>query len=157
MNIQYVTIPEGQNCAALFDRMKIDPPLTTEHQKEVFRDKLFKAQGAIEEALKEIWEKENDFEVGWDFDNQYWLHGGIYSERIFCPLYAETVATALRSVEDSERWIFSTVCEIIVNPDGKTLGECVEDRGEFYISDGTVYIIEDEMKLEFRKILGAEV
>ncbi len=154
--MNYVTLRSGQNYGVLFDRIDIDPPLQSESEQEAFRKKLFAAQGAIEKALKEKWEVEHDFDVGWDFDYSYWLHGGIYSDRIFCSEYAATVSSALSSVEDSERWVYHTVCEIEVNPDGKTAAESQENRGEFYITNGAIYILEDDMPRQFREVLGAK-
>lgn len=155
-NLNYVTLRKGQDNRVLFERMEITPKLKTEAEQEAFRKKLFATQGAIEEALKEKWEAGKDFEVGWDYDYSYSLHGGIYSDRIFCSEYAATVAMALSSVEDSDRWVYHTVCEIEVNPDGKTPAECIECRGEFYITHDTIYIFDFNMPCEFRVILGAK-
>ena len=154
-SITYITLKDGQRSSDLLDRFKIEPPSRTEREKELFRKKLFAAQGAVEDALNELWNDGSSFKVGWDFDYCYSLHGGIYSDKIFCPAYAATVATALCSVEDSDRWVYHTVCEIEVNPNGKTAAECIEYRGQFYITNSAVYIYEDEMKLEYRKRLGA--
>lgn len=155
-HVNYVTLMSGQDNHALFERMEIAPPLKTEAEQEAFRKKLFAAQGAIEDALKEKWEAGQDFEVGWDFDYSYSLHGGIYSDRIFCPEYVTSVAMALCSVEDSDRWVYHTICEIEVNPDGKTPAECIEYRGEFYITHDTVYIFDCHMPHGFRELLGAK-
>ena len=153
--IAYVTLKNGQCSSDLIDRLKMEPPSRTEREKELFRKKLFAAQAAVEDALKDLWGEGSSFEVGWDFDYSYSLHGGIYSDKIFCPAYAVTVALALCSVEDSDRWVYHTVCEIEVNPNGRTPAESIEDRGQFYITNSAVYFYEDEMKLEFRKRLGA--
>lgn len=155
-DLNYVTLANGQDCSALFGRMEIIPPLITEAEKKAFRDKLFSAQGRIEKALKDKWVSGKDFEVGWDFDYSYSLHGGIYSPRIFCPEYVEIVVKAICSSEDPHRWVYHTVCEIEVNPNGKTPAECIEFRGEFYITYNTIYIYESQMKREFREMLGTK-
>jgi hypothetical protein len=93
--------------------------------------------------------------VGWDFDYCRHACGGIYSEAAFSKAYVETVADALRKVDSKGAWTYHTVCEILVNPDGKTMGERFEDRGQFFIR-GDVCYIEDSMAAHYRRRLGCE-
>jgi hypothetical protein len=130
--------------------------LTTEAEKERFRNEVFTVQGAVEEALKRKWKPIDDFEVGWDFNYCYHTCGGIYSHEIFCHDYVATVLAALRSVDPDGRWTYHTVCEIIVNPDGKTAAEAMEDRGEFFVRGGVCYINGATMKREWREQLGCQ-
>jgi hypothetical protein len=127
--------------------------LATEAEQERFRDEVFRVQGAVVDALKLKWQEKDDFEVGWDFNYCYHTCGGIYSDRIFGQAYVETIGEALKSVDPARRWTYHTVCEILVNPEGKTLGEAIEDRGEFFVRGETCYI-HGAMKREWRARLG---
>jgi hypothetical protein len=122
--------------------------LPTEADKKQFRDEVFTVQGAVEDALKAKWDKEDDFAVGWDFDYCYHTCGGIYSDRIFCKAYVETIGNALKSVDADGRWTYHTVCEVIIN------SEEVENRGEFFVRGDTCYINGSRMKQEWRARLG---
>jgi hypothetical protein len=130
--MRYVVLPDAdfeKEYHKAFQKQKLE----TETDKKQFRDAVFTVQGAVEDALKAKWEKADDFEVGWDADYCYHTCGGIYSDRVFCKDYVETIASALKSVDAEGRWTYHTVCEIIVNPDAKTIGESMEDRGEFFV------------------------
>ncbi len=128
--------------------------LENEDEKERFRDEVFSVQGAVEESLQAKWNKVDDFEVGWNFDYCYHTCGGIYSDRIFCEDYVKTIGKALSSVDSKGRWTYHTVCEIIVNPDAKTAGESIEDRGEFFVRGDTCYINGSTMKPEWHTRMG---
>jgi hypothetical protein len=67
----------------------------------------------------------------------------------------ETVADALRKVDSKGVWTYHTACEILVNPEGKNVGERFEDRGQFFIR-GDVCYIEDSMAHQHRRRLGCE-
>jgi hypothetical protein len=140
-----------------------DADVPSDADKERFRDTLFGVRGAVEEALAAKWQKvvykvglrpTGDFEVGWDFDYCFHTCGGIYSETVFCSDYVNTVADALASVDPKGEWVYHTVCEIVVNPEGKTIGEVVQRRGEFFIRAGICYINGTMMKKEWRARLG---
>jgi hypothetical protein len=126
----------------------------TEADKERFRDEVFTVQGAVEDDLKKKWEVGDDFEVGWDFNYCHHTCGGIYSDRIFCKDFVLAIRDALQSVDQDGRWTYHTVCEIEVNPEGKTAAESMEDRGEFFVRDGICYINGATMKREWRARLG---
>jgi hypothetical protein len=128
--------------------------LNTEAEREQFRDEVFSVQGAVEEALTRKWKPTDDFAVAWDFNYCYHTCGGIYSEEIFCAEYVATVLDALRSVDPEGRWTYHTVCEITVNPAGKTPAESTEDRGEFFVRGGACYINGSTMKPAWRKRIG---
>jgi hypothetical protein len=87
----------------------------------------------------------------------YWLCGGIYSNSIFCYDYLETIAGVLLDSRESELWAYDSVCEILVNPDGETAADSVDDRGEFFQRGRSVYINGELMLPEHRKQLGCEV
>ena len=128
--------------------------LTTEREQKRFRDEVFSVQGAIEEALLKKWKKVDDFEVGWDFNYCYHTCGGIYSERIFCRDYVATIHQAFQAVDPNGLWTYHTACEIIVNPEGRTAAEMIEERGEFFVRGDTCYINNASMKSEWRARLG---
>lgn len=151
--MQYVVLSEDlfkQEYHKAFEKQE----LAGEVAKSRFRDEVFEVQGTVEEALLRQWKKPDDFEVGWDFDYCYHTCGGIYSDRIFCPEYVLSVAEAVRSVDPTGRWTYHTVCEIVVNPQGKTAEEMTEDRGEFFIRGDACYINGTTMKREWRSRLG---
>jgi hypothetical protein len=126
----------------------------SEADKSRFRDAVHSVQGAVEELLKAKWKKQDDFEVGWDFEYCYHTCGGIYSDRVFCKAYVDTIGKALQSVDKEGRWTYHTACEIIVNPDGKTAAESIEDRGEFFVRNNTCYINGSTMNRDWRARLG---
>jgi hypothetical protein len=128
--------------------------LRNETEREKFRGTVFEIQGAIVEALKSKWTEKDDFEVGWDFDYYRYVCGGIYSEAIFCVEYVQTVVAALASVDRQGKWTYHTVCEILVNPAAKAMGEAIDDRSEFFVRGNTCYI-NTKMKAAHRKRLGA--
>lgn len=130
--------------------------LATEAEKAAFREEVFTIQGAVLAALERKWKEEDDFAVGWDFDYCFHTCGGIYSDRIFCNDYVVAVRDALQSVDGPGRWTYHTVCEILVAPDAKTAGEAIEDRGEFFLRNGTCYINATRMKRDWRARLGCD-
>ena len=130
--------------------------LETERTREQFREEVFSVQGAIEEALKRKWKPADDFAVGWDFNYCYHTCGGIYSEDIFCDDYVAELRHALRSVDPEGRWTYHTVCEITVNPAGKTPAESTEDRGEFFVRGDVCFINGSSMKPAWRRRLGCD-
>ncbi len=154
MSIRYNILPSPQYGRELGKR-NIKLSDATDTEKESLRAKIFTVQGAIDKALKQRWTEGEDFEVCWDFDYSHHACGGIYSERIFCKDYVATVIEVLENVPESEKWVYHTVCEILVNPKGKTMGERREDRGEFFIHDRAVFILADRMKKEHRLRLGS--
>ena len=154
MNIRYNILPDPQYARELGKSIKKLGD-ATDTERESLRVKIFTVQGAIDKALKQRWKEGEDFQVGWDFDYSYFACGGIYSERIFCKEYVTTVVEALEAVPEREKWVYHTVSEILVNPKGKTIGECQEDRGEFFIHDRAVFILADRMKKEHRLKLGS--
>jgi hypothetical protein len=130
--------------------------LKNETDRERFRSQVFSVQGAIDEALKSRWKEDDDYAVAWDFNYCFHTCGGIYSDRVFCEDYVRTIREALRSVDPEGVWTYHTVCEIIVNPNGKTAGEMTEDRGEFFVRSGVCYIDGATMKPEWRARLGCK-
>lgn len=101
-------------------------------------------QDNIRKKLSEKWQEEEDWEVGYDWNPYMTVYncGGIYSEKIFCREYVETIMKAISEAKDPSNTYYNTVSEIIVNPNGKTYGEMLEDWGEFYITEGKLYIHE---------------
>ncbi len=151
--MKYIVLDKDAFCAEYhkaFEKVNVQ----TEGEKDAFRKQVFSVQGAVEDALKQKWKVPDDFQVGWDFNYCYHTCGGVYSERIFCPDYIETIGSAIESVDPEGRWTYHTACEIEVNPAGKTIGECVENRGEFFIRGNACYINGSEMKRDWRARLG---
>lgn len=128
--------------------------LDTDEAREEFRDRVFIVRAAVENALLKKWKDPDDFEIGWNFN--YWFHtyGGVYSERVFCPELVTTIRDALASVDREGNWTHHMVCEIVVNPKGRTAAESMELRGEFFVRGGKFYINGSEMRREWRERLG---
>ena len=127
-----------------------------DNEKESFRKMVFTVQGAVEDILKLKWKNEIDFTVGWDFNYCRFTCGGVYSRRIFCEDYVKAVHFALSGADREGIWVYHTVCEILVNPDGKTSGECNEERGEFIVIGQQCVINGDSMKKEWRSFIGCD-
>ncbi len=130
-----------------------DLHLPTEEDKALFRDGIFAVQGAIEEALKSKWDSD-DFEVGWDFNYCYFTCGGIYSERIFCRQYVETIHEALQSIDPQGVWTYHTVCEISGDSGDVDHHPQVDCRGEFFVRGDICYVDGDRMELRWQAKLG---
>ncbi|MFT5328718.1 MAG: hypothetical protein ACI8P0_006633 [Planctomycetaceae bacterium] len=128
-----------------------------DHQKNVFFDVMIELQVETAKTLAKRWAKEVDWEVSRQCEAYYWLCGAIYSERIFGPDYLQAIATVLLGSADPELWAYDTVCEVLVNPDGKTAGECVDDRGEFFQRADAVFINGDSMESHHRRQLGCDL
>ncbi|NJL59020.1 MAG: hypothetical protein HC887_04570 [Desulfobacteraceae bacterium] len=117
-----------------------------EIERELIRIRIFEVRSVIENFLANKWVKNEDFEVGWDYtDYSFYRYGGIYSEKIFCTDYVQTIIAALDKIPDGNDWVYHTVCEIVVNPNGTTIAESTEYRGEFFIHNRSVNILKDEM------------
>lgn len=151
--MKYIVL-ENDDFTAEYHKAFQAQDLQSEPEKKRFRDELFGVQGAVEEALKENWQQPVDFEVGWDFNYCYHTCGGIYSDRIFCKDYVETISAALQSVDKNGLWTYHTACEIIVNPRALTIGESMEVRGEFFVRGDRCYINGSTMKPKWRAQLG---
>lgn len=128
--------------------------LQSDAARRQFREELFALQDAILSALEQEWIKVDDFEVSMEGD--YCLHccGGIYSERIFCAEYVTKVASVLAAADPAAKWTYHTCCEIVVNPEGKTAAEMMDDRGEFFLRGGTCVINGTTMAQAHRARLG---
>lgn len=153
--MKYVLIKEGEKTDLLY-RAKPNPPIINEADMASFRDRFFNARGDIEKALSEKWDEEHDFAVEWDFDYYYSLAGGIYSERIYCIEYINTILNVLNTLPGNDPWVYHTVCEIEVNPNGKTMAESVDFRGEFYLFKETLLVFESDMNKANRIKLGLD-
>src|SRR5262245_14517614 len=122
--VRYVTLDEEafrQEYRKAFQRVDV----RDKTEEDRFRHAVRSVQGAVEEALLKKWTATDDFQVGWDFSYCYHTCGGIYSERIFCADYIQTLVDTMRSIDGAGRWTYHTCCEIIVNPDGKTAAEAM--------------------------------
>ena len=95
-------------------------------------------------TLEKKWTEEEDWEVGYDWNPYKTIYncGGIYSQNIFCKQYVRTIMESIKLAKDPTNTFYHTVCEIVINPNGKTIGDMMEDWGEFYITEGKLYIHE---------------
>jgi hypothetical protein len=86
--------------------------VSSEIEKEKFRNSIFTTQKLIEDALLAKWKREDDFEIGWDFDYCYFVCGGVYSREMIGPDYVATVLKALKSAPEPHKWTFHSTCEL---------------------------------------------
>lgn len=85
-------------------------------------------------ALSAHWQEDcfgdADFALGDDWNASFHHCGGIYSDRIMCPLYVQTIASVLAEIPHAKRWTFHTAVEP-QNAD--------RSCGEFFIRDDILY------------------
>lgn len=123
--------------------------LKTERAQKRFRDEVFTVQSALERALKRRWEKEVDFEVGWDFNYCYHTCGGIYSRSIWSPDYVRTVIRTLDRVDPKGLWTYHTACEILDETESR-----LEFIGQIFFRGSACYIEGSSISRERRAGLG---
>ena len=71
-----------------------------------------------------------DFALGDDWQESFHHCGGIYSDEILCPLYADVLADTLATMPHAERWSYHTSVEL--------RSQRVPD-GQFFIRGGEFY------------------
>lgn len=75
---------------------------------------------------------------------QGWHHcGGIYSNRICCPQYVETIVGVIEKLPHARLWAYHTAVEVglYVDQEERAL---VNDTGQFFIRGGTLYTPKDK-------------
>lgn len=124
----------------------------SESDIEEYRKETFRNQEIIRNKLRQKWEEEEDWEVGYDWNLYMTVYncGGIYSDRIFCREYIETIMHGIKEAKDPSNTFYNTVCEIIIESDGKIIGE--DYRGELFITEGKVYIHEEMTEENIEKL-----
>ena len=105
--------------------------VSTDSDKDQLRDAIQTTQQLIVDALAAKWKKEDDYQVGWDFNYCYHVCGGIYSDSILCPDYLDSIAAALANAPDPSKWTYHTACE------------AGGIYGEFFIRNGVAYLPDD--------------
>lgn len=82
-----------------------------------------------------------DFAIGDDWTLSWSQCGGVYSARICCPDYTETLLQVLRHVPESYRWAYSTAVENLDGHPGFPIPRF--SSGEFVVRAGRIYVPED--------------
>ena len=119
-----------------FSKLEFD----SEEAREAFRKRVFSLQGAVDERLKQKWDSDDDFEVGWDFDYCAHICGGVYSEQILTPDYLSAIVEALGTDEQPSLWVYHTAVE------------SDSHEGEFFITTDEVVYPDDGP--DFEKLLS---
>ena len=130
MNVTFSILPSGEYDAE-YKKAFAPEDVPTDADKNRLRKAIRTTQQLVVDALDAKWEKEDDYEVGWDFNDCYHVCGGVYSERILCTEYLQAIASALASAPEPSKWTYHTDCEA----DGI--------YGEFFIRDGVAYFPDD--------------
>lgn len=133
---------------AAYDKAFVIREFSSDSEKEAFREKLFAVRETIVNALERMWDSPQDFETAWDFDYCCHLCGGIYSERIFCRDYVETLLAAMNGADPDGVWTYHAVCEI------ETDRLPAEDFGEMFFRGGVCVIDASTMTIDRRRRLG---
>ncbi len=126
-----ITLLRKSDYRKLYDTSFVKPADVTvkalEREWEELRDKLRTTLGVR-------WEEscfgDADFAISDDWSEAFHHCGSINSERILCPFYADTIASALATMRHHARWTFHTVIEL----NGEVL-----PSGEFFIRGGMLY------------------
>jgi hypothetical protein len=72
---------------------------------------------------------------------QGWHHcGGIYSNRICCPEYVETIVSVIAKLPHARSWAYHTAVEVGWREEAPVLPQL----GQFFIRDGTMYAPKDK-------------
>lgn len=106
----------------------VDVP--TEAAQAALRRRIYSLQDAISDFLSQRWKKEDDFEIGDDYNYCYHVCGGVYSNRVVCADYLKRVSSALRTDPEPEIWTFHTAVET-----GKIDGQFFMRNGEIVCPD----------------------
>lgn len=113
---------------------------TSSLTKEMQEAEFDQFDDSLRNALLKYWKddprgKQHDFEVMDDW-NGTWHHcGGIYSARICCPEYIETIIQVISALSHAELWTYHTACE--------SLEARGIESGEFFIRNGKMYVPDD--------------
>jgi hypothetical protein len=129
-----------------FEKVSFSDAFTKEMLSSEFEQFDTKLRQALSRQWKEDPFMEGDFAI---MDTEEWSGtwhhcGAIYSGRVCCPEYVETILNAIRSLPHAALWTYHTACE------------CVDDGaefvGEFFVRAGKLYVPEDGN--DYAKVFG---
>ena len=91
-------------------------PYKKESELKEYSKEIHINQDNIRKKLGQKWKEEDDWHVGYDWNPYMTIYncGGIYSERIFCREYIETIMKGINEAKDPSNTFYNTVCEILV-------------------------------------------
>ena len=141
--IEFVILPEAK-----YERLYMPsferPPYTKDLTEAMHRSEFKRLDAALRKALSARWEESafGDKDSAIMDDSEAfggWHHcGGIYSPRICCPGYVETVLAVLSALPHAALWTYHTACETWQDDSPLPV------HGEFFIRGGTFYAPQDE-------------
>jgi len=148
-----VILPE-KKYRKLYNESFAKPAYTKTFTEKLHRAEFDKLDRGLRKALTAKWEEdccgEKDFAMmdeGEAFGG--WHHcGGIYSSRICCPKYVETIAAVLEQLPHVALWTYHTACEVW-HEDAP-----LPAFGEFFIRGGKLYAPKDEN--DYARVFGGQ-
>ena len=140
-NFEVVFVSEEELHNIYVEKVELSSVFTKEH----FSKKWEFVHDSLRNALSIQWVEdccgEADFAVGDDWSLTWCQCGGVYSSRICCPAYVETILGVLNKMPDSSKWAYSTAVENLQQLDDFPLPPFVS--GEFILKAGRMYVAKD--------------
>jgi hypothetical protein len=129
--------------------------LTSKFTEEDFSTKWEVVRDSLRDALSLKWTEDccggADFAVGDDWSLSWCQCGGVYSTRICCPEYIETILGVLNKMPDADKWAYSTAVENMSGVENFPVPRF--GSGEFVLKAGRVYVPEDSY--DYSKFFGS--
>ncbi len=149
--IEIVVLPEKEYWK-LYEPCFNSPRYSKGFTKKMHRAEFDKLHRGLHRALSARWKEdpcgEADFAImdeGEAFGG--WHHcGGIYSTRICCPEYVETIMSVLTPLAHAAIWTYHTACEVWQDDSP------LPAFGEFFIRGGKLYAMKDEN--DYARVFG---
>ena len=138
----------------LYEGSFAKPAYTKDFTETMHRAEFDKLTRGLRKSLTRKWKEDfcgaKDFAIMDDKEAfGGWHHcGGIYSTRICCPEYVETVVPVLALLPHASLWTYHTTCETWQDDTPLPV------HGEFFIRDGKLYAPKDEN--DYAGVFGAQ-
>ena len=130
------------------------PTYTSKFTQEMHRAEFERLDRELHKQLGAQWTEDScgdaDFAMMDEIEAfQGWHHcGGIYSNRICCPEYVETIIGVIAKLPHAKFWAYHTAVEVSWNENEPLL----PDLGQFFIRDRTLFAPKD--KNDYAAVFG---
>ncbi len=117
-----------------------EPAFTDDFTEDDLCNEFNKFTTELREQLTQNWIEdsfEGDFELSEEFQGSFHNCGGIYTRRIFCKKYVDTIIEVMSKLPHASEWYFHSVIEQYDDEE-----EGLIPYEEFFIRDGKVYAVE---------------
>ena len=146
-----VILPEN-DYRKLYEESFAKPGYTSTFTEAMHREEFDRLDRGLRKALTARWDEDSfggkDFAMmdeGEAFGG--WHHcGGIYSTRICCPEYVETIMSVLASLPHASLWTYHTACETWQDDTPLPV------HGEFFVRGEKLYAPKDEN--DYARVFG---